>query len=59
MQDLLMQNHIISFEDYQKATGYERQERVDYFKQSKNDLEKETESDDDSESMVSVASFDQ
>ena len=54
-----MQNHIISFEDYQKATGYERQERVDYFKQSKNDLEKETESDDDSESMVSVASFDQ
>jgi hypothetical protein len=59
MQDLLMQNHIISFEDYQKATGYERQERVDYFKQSKSDLEKETESDDDSESMVSVASFDQ
>lgn len=54
-----MQNHIISFEDYQKATGYERQERVDYFKQSKSDLEKETESDDDSESMVSVASFDQ
>ena len=59
MEDLLMQNHIISFDDFRKATGYERQERVNYYQQSKNDLEMVTDSDEDSESMISVASLDQ
>lgn len=58
MQELLTRNHIISFEDFQKATGYERHERVDYFQKSKNDLQIESDSDEDTESFISVASYD-
>ena len=59
MQELLMQNRVVSFEDFRKATGYERQERVNYFQQSKNEVEMETDSDDGTQSLLSVASFDQ
>ena len=56
--ELLMKNHIIRFEDYQNATGYQRDERVNYFDQSKTDEVSETElsSDSQSESLVSVES---
>ena len=58
MQDLLMHHHIICFEDYQKATGYERQPRINYFQKDENMLQIESDSDVYSESLISVESND-
>ena len=59
MQDLLMQNHIICFEDYQKATGFQRGDRVDYFSKNGPKLQIESDSECDTESIISVESYDQ
>ena len=54
-----MQNHIICFEDYQKATGYERHDRINYFQKNECQLSIESDTDVDTESMTSVQSYDQ
>ena len=56
-----MKGHQIRFEDYQKATGYQRADRVDYFRQNKSDGPTDMASNLDSEankseSLVSVES---
>ena len=54
-----MKGHQIRFEDYQKATGYQRADRVDYFRQNKSDGPTDLASEaNKSESFVSVESYD-